>query len=83
MDATQINIQGPNDKYFKFVQLEDHCTLNGEPGEYYLRHFFTENSKRRTIAQKIFNIIIGTELQGKLAVVGTDETALITGKYNG
>ena len=35
-------------------QLEDHYTLIGEPGEYYLTHFFTENGKGRTIAQKIF-----------------------------
>ena len=40
-DATQVTIQGPNDKYYKSMQLEDHYTLIGEPGEYYLTHFST------------------------------------------
>ena len=82
-DATQITIQGPNDKYYRSVQLEDHYTLIGEPGEYYLTHFSTEDSKGRAIAQKIFDIIFHTELHDKLAVVGTDGTASMTGKYNG
>ena len=82
-DETQVTIQGPNDKYYKSVQLEDHYTLIGEPGEYYLTHFSTEDGKGRTIAQKIFNTIVDTELHNKLAVVGTDGTASMTGKYNG
>ena len=82
-DAPQVTIQGPNDKYYKSVQLEDHYTLIGEPGEYYLTHFSTEDGKGRTIAQKIFNTIVDTELHNKLAVVRTDGTASMTGKYNG
>ena len=82
-DATQITKQGPNDKYYKSVELEDYYTLIGEPGEYYLAHFSTEDSKGRTITQKIFNIIVETELQDKRAVVGTDRIASITGKYKG
>ena len=82
-DATQVTIQGPNDKYYKSVQLEDHYTLIGEPGEYYLTHFSTEDGKGKTIAQKIFNNIVDTELHNKLAIVGTDGTASMTGKYNG
>ena len=81
-DATQVTTQGPNDKYYKSVQLEDHYTLIGEPGEYYLTHFSPEDDKGRTIAQ-IFNTIVDTELHNKLAVVGTDGTASMTGKYNG
>ena len=54
-----------------------------ERGKYYLTHFSSKNSKGKTIAQKIFNIIVDTELQNKLAVVGTDGTASMTGKYNG
>ena len=58
-------------------------TMVGQPGEYYLSHFSTEDGKGRTIAQKIFNTIANTELHDKLTVVGTDGTAAMTGKFNG
>ena len=54
----------------------------GQPGEYYLSHFSTEDGKGKTIAQKIFNTIANTELHDKLTVVGTDGTAAMTGKFN-
>ena len=82
-DATQVTMQGPNDKFYRSVQLEDHYTMVGQPGEYYLSHFSTEDGKGRTIAQKIFNTIANTELHDKLTVVGTDGTAAMTGKFNG
>ena len=71
-----------NDKYYKSVQFEDHYTLLGKPDKYYLTQFSTEDSKRRTIAQKIFNILVDNELHDKLAVVGADGTVSMTGKYN-
>ena len=61
-DAIQVTMQGPNDKFYRSVQLEDHYTMVGQPGEYYLFHFSTEDGKGRTIAQKIFNTIANTEL---------------------
>ena len=82
-DATQVTMQGPNDKFYRSVQLEDHYTMVGQPGEYYLSHFSTEDGKGRTIAQKIFNTIANTELHDKLTVVGTDGPAVMTGKFNG
>ena len=82
-DATQVTMQGPNDKFYRSVQLEDHYTMVGQPGEYYLSHFSTEDGKGRTIAQKIFNTIANTKLHDKLTVVGTDGTAAMTGKFNG
>ena len=82
-DATQATMQGPNDKFYRSVQLEDHYTMVGQPGEYYLSHFSTEDGKGGTIAQKIFNTIANTELHDKLTVVGTDGTAAMTGKFNG
>ena len=39
--------------------------------------------RKNNIAQKIFNTIVDTELHKKLAVVGTDGTASMTGKYIG
>ena len=82
-DATQVTMQGPNDKHYRSIQLEDHYTLVGQPGQYYLSHFSTNDGKGRTIAEKIFETISGTELHHKLAVVGTDGTAVMTGKFNG
>ena len=50
-DATQIVAQGPNEKHYRSVQLEEHYTVVGEPGSYYLIHFSPEDGKGRTIAQ--------------------------------
>ena len=82
-DATQVTMQGPNDKFYTSVQLEDHYLMVGQPGEYYLPHFSTDDGKGRTIAQKIFNTVANTELHDKLRVVGTDGIAAMTGKFNG
>ena len=82
-DATQIVAQGPNEKHYRSVQLKEHYTVVGEPGSYYLIHFSPEDGKGRTIAQKLFDSFSGTELEGKLAIVGTDGTASMTGKHNG
>ena len=57
-------------------------TAVGEPGSYYLTHV-SENGKGRTIAQNLFDSTRGTELEDRLAIIGTDGTACITGKYNG
>ena len=56
-DATQVTMQGPNDGFYRSVQLEDHYTMVGQPGEYNLSHFSTEDGKGKTNAQKIFNTI--------------------------
>ena len=82
-DATQIVAQGSIEKHYWSVQLEEHYTVVGEPGSYYLTHFSPEDGKGRTIAQKLFDSFSGTELEGKLAIVGTDGTASMTGKHNG
>lgn len=82
-DATQTVLRGPNRKLYRSVQLEEHYTVVGEPGEDYLTHFSPDDGKGRTIAQVLFNSFQGTELYDKLAIVGTDGTASMTGKYNG
>ena len=82
-DATQIVVQGPNDKHYRSVQLEEHYTAVSEPGSYYLTHVSPEDGKGRTIAQNLIDSIHGTELEDRLAIVDTDGTACMTGKYNG
>ena len=78
-DATQIVVQGPNDKRYRSVQLDEHYTVVGEPGSYHLTHFSPENSKSRTIAQNLFDFLRATELEDRLAIYGI---ACITGKYS-
>ena len=51
-DATQMVAQGPNNKHYRSVQLEEHYTVVGEPGAYYLTHVSPEDGKGRTIAKK-------------------------------
>jgi len=81
-DATQILVQGPNDKHYRSVELEEHYTVVGEPGCYYLTHFSLQDGKGRTTAQEVFDSTRGTELEDRLAIVGTDGTACMTGKNN-
>ena len=82
-DATQIVVQGPNDTHYRSIELEEQCTIVGEPGSYYLTHFSHEDGKGRTIAQKLFDSMRGTDLEDRLAIVGTDGTACMTGKFSG
>jgi len=81
-DATQILVQGPNDKHYRSVELQEHYTVVGESGSYYLTHFYSKDRQGRTIAQEVFDSVRGTELEDRLAIVGTDGTACMTGKYN-
>ena len=62
-------MQGPNDKHYRSVQLDDHYTVVGESGSYYLTHFSPEGSKGRTTAQKLYDSKRGTELKERLAIV--------------
>ena len=75
--------QGPNNKHYRSVQLEEHYTVVGKLGTYYLTNFFPEDGKDRAIAKKLFDSFKDTEFQHKLAIVETDGTASMTGKYNG
>ena len=60
-DVTQVLLQGPNGKLYQSVQLEEHYTLVGEPGTYYLTHLSPENGTGQTIAE-VFMSIKDTEL---------------------
>ena len=82
-DATQVVLQRLNEILYRSVQLEEHYTIVGEPGEYYLSHLSPSDGQGRTIAGQIYNLFQGTELEEKLAIVGTDGTPCMIGKYNG
>ena len=50
----------------------------GEPSEYYLSHFSTEDGKGSLNDDGIYRVIKGTDLKENLAVIGTDGAATIT-----
>ena len=51
-------------------------------GELYLTHVTTEDGRGRTIARCIYSAIKTTDLEDKLAIIGSDGTATMTGPYN-
>ena len=75
-------LQGPNGKLYQSVQLNEHYTLVGELGTYYLTHLSPENGTGQTIPE-VFMSIKDTELGEKIKIVGTDGAASMTGKFNG
>ena len=78
-NATQIVAHSPNNKNYLF-NYKNNYTVVGKLGSYYLSHFSPEDGKGRTTAQKLFNFFHGTELEDRLAIVGT--ASMIT-KHNG
>ena len=69
--------------HYRSVQLGEYYNVICEPGTYHLTHFSSEDGKARTIAKKLFDLFKDTALEHKLAIVGTDGTASMVGKYNG
>ena len=58
----------PNDKHYRYVQLEEHYIIVGKLESYYLTRFSPEDGKGRTIAHNLFKSIHGSELENKLVV---------------
>ena len=81
--GTQMIAQAPNNKHNRSVQLEERYTAVSGPDTYYLSHFSPKDGKGRTIAKKLFDLFKDTELELKLAIVGANGTASMTGKHNG
>ena len=66
-------------KIYQSTCLEEHIVMVGEPGEYYLSHFSTEDGKGSFIADGIYSVIKGTDLQENLTVICNDGAASMTG----
>ena len=81
-DATQVIVEESNAKMCRSTQLEEHYVLLGEPGTYYLTYLSSIDGKSHTLAQEIFEFISEIVLCEKLTIIGTDETASMTGKFN-
>ena len=82
-DATLTTTYLESGKIYQSTCLEEHIVMVGEPGEYYLSHFSTEDGKGSSIADGIFSVIKGTDLEVNLAVIGTDGAATMTGINKG
>ena len=81
-DAT-LTIEKLNHKYYKSIVLQDHYVLTREPNNFYLNHFTTAAGKDIDVAHGLWQVIQGTTLESKLALVKADETNVNTGCNNG
>ena len=68
-----------NGKIHRRTDLEEHYVILGEPGEFYLSHVSPESGTGRHIADSIYQVLKGTELEQTLNIIGTDDTASMTG----
>ena len=82
-DATSTTACSESGKIYQSTCLEEHIVMVGEPDEYYLSHFSTEDGKKSSIADGIYSAIKSTELEKYLTVIGTDGAATMTGINKG
>ena len=81
-DATLV-LKEVDGKYSRKVEIEQPIVMVGQPGEFYQIHTFPDSRTGLSIATSIYNEIKDTDLADKLNVVGSDETAAMTGAHNG
>ena len=81
-DATLTTACLETSKIYQSTCLEEHIVIIGEPGEYYLSHFSTEDGKGSSIAGGIHSVIKNTDLEENL-VKGTNGAAMMTGINKG
>ena len=62
--------------------LEEHYVMVGKPEGFYLDHF-SPNGNGQTLALHTHSAIKDTELEQKLAFIGSDGTLTMTGHING
>jgi len=72
-----------NGRYHRHVELEEHYVIVGEPGEFYLSHVAPTSGSGSAIAQSVFNFLKDSLLYDKLAIIGSDGTASMTGAKKG
>ena len=82
-DGTMVITQSDEGKKYRKTVLEEQYVIVDKPGEFYLTYVTTEDGRGRTIARCIYSVIKTTDLEDKLAIIGSDGTATMTGPYNG
>ena len=63
--------------------LKEHYVIVGEPKGFYLSHVMPEDGNGYKTATSVYSAIKDTALKQKLKIVGSDETAVMTGKSKG
>jgi len=71
------------DKWYSKKEIEDHYVFVGEPGTQYLCHSTVEKGTGKSIGNEIRNLINDLEQSSQIVALGSDSTAVNTGKYSG
>ena len=70
-------------RYYRQTCIEEHYVIVGEPSGFYLSHVTPDNGSGIKIAKAIFAVMKDTPLEKKLKIIGSDSTAVMTGKNSG
>ena len=81
-DATMTMVE-VNRNYHRQTVIEEHCVIVGEPNGFYLSHVMPEDENGYKIATLVYSTIKDTALEQKLKIVGSNGTAVMTGKSKG
>ena len=82
-DATLTTIEISDSKFYSKAEIEEHLVIVGEPAGLYLTHFSVEDCKGVTVGKAIYKELENTNLQNSWSIVGSDGTAIMTGKHRG
>ena len=63
--------------------IEEHYVIVGEPNGFYLSREMPEDGTGYKIATSVYSAIKDTAMEQKLKIVGSDRTAVMTGKNKG
>ena len=78
-DATMTMVE-VNGNYHCQTVIEEHYVIVGEPNGFYLSHVMPEDGTEYKTATSVYSAIKDTALEQKLKIVGSDGTAVMTGK---
>ena len=77
---TMVEVNG---NYLRQTVIEEHYVIVGELNGFYLSHVMPEDGTGYKIATSVYSAIKDTSLEQKLKIVGSDGTAVMTGKSKG
>ena len=69
-----------NRNYHRQTVIKEHYVIVGEPNVFYLLHVMLENGSGYKVATSVYSAIKNTSLEQKLKIVGSDGSAVMTGK---
>ena len=81
-DATMTMVE-VNGNFHRQTVIEEHYVIVGEPNGFYLSHVMPEDGTGYKITTSVYSAIKDTALEQKLKIVGSDGTAVMTGKSKG